>query len=142
MKYIYTLFIILLSFISNAQNSENSIFVIGNNTGLSQLTLKQTREIFKGKESFWKTKEQVIIVLPSPKSPNADIVANEIFQSSVSGMQKYWFSLVFQGRANPPVFLINNKDIIDYIIKNPGAIAVMYGNSKEAPARFLIPIKS
>lgn len=118
------------------------IHVIGNRIGFNQSSLKGIKEIFKGKETYWKNKEQVIIVLPSARSENATIVAKEIFAMSVTAMQKYWLQMVFQGRGNPPVFLSTDKEIIDYVAKNPGAIGLIYRKEKEVPASLLIKIKS
>jgi hypothetical protein len=91
--------------------------------------------------AFWKNKEEVVVVLPSPKSDDATGVANEIFQTSVTGMQKHWLALVFQGRSNPPVFVQSTREAIDYVNKNPGAIAALYCKSSEVPASLIIKLK-
>jgi len=139
-KYIYIFFLSLLCSFVKSQDSEK-VMIIGNNTGISEITLKDARDVFKGKKSFWKNKEQVIIVLPASKSKNADIIATEIFQTSVSGMQKYWLALVFQGRANPPVFVQNTREAIDYVSKNPGAIAVVYCKESDLSSSSIIKLK-
>jgi hypothetical protein len=139
-KYIYILILFLLCSFVKSQDIEK-VMIIGNNTGISEITLKDARDVFKGKKSFWKNKEQVIIVLPASKSKNADIIATEIFQTSVSGMQKYWLALVFQGRANPPVFVQNTREAIDYVSKNPGAIAVVYCKESDLSSSSIIKLK-
>lgn len=140
MQFYYTLFLSLfLSSFLPAQSGE-SLIIIGNKTALTELTLKDARDIFKGKMAFWKNKEEVIIVLPSPKSDDAEYVAKEIFQTSVTGMQKYWLALVFQGRSNPPVFVQSTKEAIEYVNKNPGAIAALYCKILEVPASIIIKL--
>ena len=139
-KFIYILFLFLLSSFVKSQDSEK-ITIIGNNTGITEITLKDARDVFKGKKTFWKNTEQVIIVLPASKSKNADIIATEIFQTSVSGMQKYWLALVFQGRANPPVFVQNTREAVDYVSKNPGAIAVVYCKESDLSSSTIIKLK-
>jgi len=67
----------------------------------------------------------VVVVLPAPKSPSASRVADMIYGKSVTGMQKFWLSVVFQGRSNPPVFTDTDGDMVDYVRKTPGAIGVM-----------------
>lgn len=134
---------ILLFFISNSffAQSEEHIILIGNKTGLTELTIKEARDIFRGKMTFWKNQEEVIVVLPSPKSNSAAAVAKEIFQSSITAMQKHWLGLVFQGRANPPVFVQNTEEAIKYVIKHPGAIAVLFCNYNEVPSSIDIKLK-
>ena len=46
-------------------------------------------------------------------------------------MQKYWLSLVFQGRTSPPVFLDSDAEIIAYVLKTPGAIGVIAAESRK-----------
>lgn len=141
MQIFYTLFIsFFFSGILLAQ-TEEKLILIGNKTGLTEVTLKEARDIFKGKLAFWKNQEEVIVVLPSPKSDDAEGVAKEIFQSSVTAMQKHWLALVFQGRANPPVFVQSTKEAIDYVSKNPGAIAALYCKSNEVPLSITIKLK-
>ena len=141
MQFLISLFLSLFLVTTLLAQTEEKLVIIGNKTGLTELTLKEARDIFKGKMAFWKNKEEVIIVLPSPKSDDATGVANEIFQTSVTGMQKYWLALVFQGRSNPPVFVQSTREAIDYVNKNPGAIAALYCKSSEVPASLIIKLK-
>ena len=141
MQFLISLFLSLFLGTTLLAQTEEKLVIIGNKTGLTELTLKEARDIFKGKMAFWKNKEEVIIVLPSPKSDDATGVANEIFQTSVTGMQKHWLALVFQGRSNPPVFVQSTREAIDYVNKNPGAIAALYCKSSEVPASLIIKLK-
>ncbi len=141
MQFLISLFLSLFLGTTLLAQTEEKLVIIGNKTGLTELTLKEARDIFKGKMSFWKNKEEVIIVLPSPKSDDATGVANEIFQTSVTGMQKHWLALVFQGRSNPPVFVQSTREAIDYVNKNSGAIAALYCKSSEVPASLIIKLK-
>ena len=141
MQFFYTIFLYLFLSSTLLAQTDEKLHIIGNKTGLTELTLKEARDIFKGKMAFWKNKEEVIIVLPSPKSDDASGVANEIFQTSVTAMQKHWLALVFQGRANPPVFVQSTKEAIDYVNKNPGAIAALYCKSSEVPSSIIIKLK-
>jgi ABC-type phosphate transport system substrate-binding protein len=141
MQFFYTIIlsVFLTSYLS--AQAEERLIIIGNKTGLTELTLKDARDIFKGKMAFWKNNEEVIIVLPSPKSNDAEYVAKDIFQTSITGMQKHWLALVFQGRANPPVFVQSTREAIDYVNKNPGAIAALYCKISEVPASIIIKLK-
>lgn len=141
MQFFYTIFLSFFLTTYLSAQAEERLIIIGNKTGLTELTLKDARDIFKGKMAFWKNKEEVIVVLPSPKSDDASGVAKEIFQSSVTAMQKHWLALVFQGRANPPVFVQSTKEAIDYVNKNPGAIAALYCKSSEVPTSITIKLK-
>ena len=141
MQFFYTIFLSFFLTTYLSAQAEERLIIIGNKTGLTELTLKDARDIFKGKMAFWKNKEEVIVVLPSPKSNDAEYVAKDIFQTSVTGMQKHWLALVFQGRANPPVFVQSTREAIDYVNKNPGAIAALHCKISEVPASIIINLK-
>jgi ABC-type phosphate transport system substrate-binding protein len=141
MQFFYTIFLSFFLTTYLSAQAEERLIIIGNKTGLTELTLKDARDIFKGKMAFWKNKEEVIVVLPSPKSNDAEFVAKDIFQTSVTGMQKHWLALVFQGRANPPVFVQSTREAIDYVNKNPGAIAALHCKISEVPASIIINLK-
>jgi ABC-type phosphate transport system substrate-binding protein len=141
MQFFYTIFLSFFLTTHLSAQAEERLIIIGNKTGLTELTLKDARDIFKGKMAFWKNKEEVIVVLPSPKSNDAEFVAKDIFQTSVTGMQKHWLALVFQGRANPPVFVQSTREAIDYVNKNPGAIAALHCKISEVPASIIINLK-
>ena len=127
LKTLMPLIVLLaLSSYSFSQSSlPNGFMVIGHNTGIKQMSNKEVVQIFKGKYTNWSNNVQAIIVLPSSKNENAEIISKFIFNASKDAMMKYWLSLVFQGRANPPVFLEKDDDIVEYVMSNSGAIAIV-----------------
>lgn len=111
---------------AHAQKAETwDLIVIGNEIGSELLTEKELRDYMSAKRNFWKNGRAVVVVLPAPKSPSAQRVAEVIYGKSVTGVQKFWLSVVFQGRSNPPVFTDTDGEMVDYVLKTPGAIGVM-----------------
>jgi ABC-type phosphate transport system substrate-binding protein len=99
--------------------------VVANDIGVSELTAAQVRAIFRGDRSLWSTGQAVTVVLPSGRVPYADEFARSVLGMSRDAMQRYWLGLVFQGRAAPPVHLASAAEIIAYVERTPGAIAVV-----------------
>ena len=121
------LFSIVLPYGTNAQVTKGSEFVVvGNDIGIKSASIKHLRSIFRGKYSSWNNKQTVIIVLPSKKNISIAEISSYIYETSTTGMQKFWLSQVFQGRSNPPVFLDTDEEIIRYVAKNPGAIGIVH----------------
>lgn len=114
--------------------------IIANQTGFSQLTSTQLKDYFKGKFTLWNSGKSVKIVLHSSQSQHAPILAKLVYNTSQQGVQKYWLSLVFQGRANPPVFLDSDSEIVNYVSKTPGAIGLIDKNSA-CPTSLIIQFK-
>lgn len=124
------------------QTSMNAVTIIGNKTGFSSNSAKEIKQVFRGKYANWSTREQVIIVLPASKSSSAEIVASVVYGNTVSGVQKYWLSLVFQGRSNPPVFLDTDEEIINYVKRTSGSIGVISSGNPNTPRNLIISINN
>jgi ABC-type phosphate transport system substrate-binding protein len=139
-RTIFIAFFMLINAIAYSQKLPDGFMVIGNDIGKKQLSNKELIEIFKGKYNSWNNKEQTIIVLPSSKHINSEIISKNIFLGNKDVMMKYWLSLVFQGRANPPVFLENDKDIVEYVETTPGSIAIIRYNATLQNSRLHIKI--
>jgi len=108
--------------------------LVHNGSGLpSPLPLKEAVKIYQAKYTRWpRTEEQVIIVLPSSKHPGAAALSKLLYKGSFRDLQKFWLSLVFQGRFSPPVFLDSDQDIIQYVLQNKGAVGIV--NADQASA--------
>jgi len=116
--------------------------IIANEIGTSALTQKQVIEYAKGEKNFWTNNKKVIIALPSAKSDLATPVAKSIYKTTASGMQKYWLSLVFQGRADPPLFFATDEEVIKHVQNNKGAIGFINSKNKTLAESLLIAVKS
>jgi ABC-type phosphate transport system substrate-binding protein len=141
-KIILIVLVVMLSVSVNsfAQQGFSNLTIVGNKTGMSTSTVSEIRKIFKAKYTNWSNGESVTIVLPSPKTSNAEPVAKNIYQTTVSSMQKFWLSLVFQGRFSPPVFTESDMETIQYIQKTPGAIGVVDASATGIPKALIIQV--
>ncbi len=114
-----------------AQKQFEEFVLIGNSTGLKEIKGSDVVRIFKGQQSSWNNGNSVIIVLPSTSSAPSEKVAKLIFNANSSAMQKYWLGLVFQGRANPPFFFDTSEELIKFVQRTPGSVALLPINHKE-----------
>ena len=113
---------------AKAQLKEVQGFVlVQKQTGLgNSLKQREVVRIFQGKYTRWpQTQVQVLISLPSSKHPYALAVCKIMGYNNFKEMQKYWLSMVFQGRFSAPVFLDTDQEIIDYVLRNSGAVGVI-----------------
>jgi ABC-type phosphate transport system substrate-binding protein len=99
--------------------------VVGNDLGVTALTVAEVRDIFRGERALWSSGQAVTVVLPSSRSPYAVQFAQQVLGMRREVMQRYWVSLVFQGRAAPPVNLATAAEVLAYVERTPGAIAVV-----------------
>ena len=99
--------------------------VIANDAGISEISLDELRNRFKGKHASWETDSEVLIVLPSSKNEHAEAISELIYNKSFYGVKKFWLSLVFQGRFSPPHFLDSDEEIAKFVSNNEGAIGLI-----------------
>ena len=132
MRNLIAALLLTLSFgsVYGQTNELGKLVVIGNRTELTSIKKNTAINIFKGRLNSWNNGVVVVLVLPSQKNENAAEVAKVIYGTSVKGMQKFWLSLVFQGRSNPPVFLDSDEEIVKYVLRNPGSIGLINNTSQ------------
>jgi len=124
------LFVLFCVFQSNNLKSQVnlddfSIVVIGNDLGLSSLSESMLKNCFKGKYNNWPNKKAVVIALPSSKHKKVELYSSLLYNKSFYSVKKYWYSLVFQGRNDPPYFFGSDEEIIEFVKSTPGAIGIV-----------------
>lgn len=124
-----------------AQTAWGELSIIGNKIGVTQLKAQEARNIFRANKTTWPNKVAVTIALPSPQSTASEPVARLIYGTRPSSVQKFWLSLVFQGRATPPNFFDTDQELIQFIQRTPGAIGVILASTTIPNTVSLIPIQ-
>ena len=126
MRFSILIFIFFaIAFGYNAQSDWSNVKVLGNSVGFEKVNKADLKKIFLGNSSNWSNNVNAIIVLPSTRYNGADKLTKTVMEKSHSLTRRFWLGLVFQGRANPPVYLDNNQKIIEYVNQNTGSIAVI-----------------
>ncbi len=133
-RFRFALIIVLFFFKGNELNSQItlddfSIVVIGNNTGANKMNEQTLKGYFKGKYNKWTNNKTVIVALASSRHPKVELYSDLLYNKSFYAVKKYWYSLVFQGRNDPPYFFSTDQEIIEFVKLNPGAIAIVEKNS-------------
>lgn len=120
---------VLLGRSLHAQTLSSGARVIGNDIGTSELSVKELRRALRGEMSLWPdSKKSVTVVFHAMSmeeecSQTAEFVVNS---SRPAVLQKYWLGKVFEGRANPPIFVRSEAELIDVVTTTPGAIGLLY----------------
>ena len=138
------LFILVFGFQSDHLKSQInfddfSIVIIGNDIGYNSMSESQMKSFFKGKYNNWPSKNSVIIALASSKHKKVELYSNLVYNKSFYSVKKYWYSLVFQGRNDPPYFFSSDEELIEFVKSTPGAIAVVM-DSDEIPKSLKVQI--
>lgn len=118
--------ILFVSISGISQTSSEKFTVIGNSITTNPMSISELRDIFLGEKQVDSNNNTIVVVLPTTDFQGAEGVARLIAGSSLNSFRRYWLSIVFQGRANPPVYFNSNQRMIDFVQENPGSIAILY----------------
>jgi ABC-type phosphate transport system substrate-binding protein len=94
----------------NAENSVNSL----ERQALADIYLKRVTR--------WPNDTIIRPVDLAPELAARRQFSEVVLSRSVSGVKSYWQQLLFSGRDVPPPELMNDEQVIQYVLKNPGAI--------------------
>jgi len=115
---------------SQIELNDFSLVLIGNNTGIKKVSKSKMVDYFNGKYNRWPNNQNVIVVLPSSKHKKVDLYSTMVYNKSFFMVKKYWYSLVFQGRFDPPYFFDSDQEIIDYVRINKGSFSIVRDSSR------------
>lgn len=119
----------------------SGLTVIGNNVGSKSFTEQQIIDAFKAKNNFWSNGKPLAVCLPETKTTDATPVCSKVYARTVSEVQKFWLSQVFQGRSRAPHFFETDQDMIDFVQKTPGAIGAFVNEKNiSIPAELTLQI--
>jgi ABC-type phosphate transport system substrate-binding protein len=108
------------------QAQDGGLLVIGNSESVpSELQRNQLKSVLKGEQQRWKDGTKVVIALMNPDTPTGRNTCTRVYNMSGDELQKYFLSLVFQGKARAPNFFDTNSELEAFVAKTPGAIGVL-----------------
>jgi hypothetical protein len=123
-RYIIFLGIILISISSYSQETKEYVIVTNQNMDLTSLTERKLKAIFLGEITLWKSKTKL-----HPCYLNKPILYQQFFSETIkmsqSQFNKYWLKRVFSGYGTPPRSYGTIEQLITYINRNKGAMAVI-----------------
>lgn len=122
----YGFFLACLFFSLNGKAQQTTLTAIGNVSGAPE-NMKQSelKAVLMGEKQRWKNGKRVIIALMKTNTALGKTTSTKIYDMSGDELNKYWLSLVFQGKAQAPVFFTSVADLQNFVAQNPGAIGIV-----------------
>jgi phosphate transport system substrate-binding protein len=107
---------------------DGAAFIVHPSNPVDKLTLEQAANIFTGKIKNWKelggNDKPIIVIIRDNYSGTASYIKEHVVRQLDLGQNQY-FNNKQNDYAKDAIVLINNEEIIDFIEKNPNAIAYM-----------------
>ena len=124
MKYAFFIGCLLLALAGRAQ--QTTLTAIGNPSGApAEMKQSELKAVLMGEKQRWKNGKRIIIALMKTNTALGKATSSKIYDMSGDELNKYWLSLVFQGKAQAPVFFTSVTDLQNFVAQNPGAIGII-----------------
>jgi ABC-type phosphate transport system substrate-binding protein len=125
LRYILFLFaMILAAQLCYAQTTQ--LTVISNQKGSpADMKKAELKSIFRGEKQRWKNGNKIVIALMKTNTAAGQTVCRNVYDMSGDEVKKFWLALVFQGKAEAPVFFNTISELQAYVSENPGAIGII-----------------
>jgi hypothetical protein len=78
-----------------------------------------------GERQRWQNGKKILIGLMKTNTPVGRTTSTKIYNMTPDDVRKYWLALVFQGKADAPVFFNTASELQAFVAENPGAIGVI-----------------
>jgi hypothetical protein len=124
-RFLFILCMLLASM--TAKTQETTLVVVGNQSGGTPagMKLSELRSVLKAETQRWANGNRIVIALMRPNTTIGKNTSSKLYDMSGDELNKFWMSLVFQGKAPPPKFFNTTSELEDYVAQNPGAIGVI-----------------
>jgi len=129
-KYVFVICLLLLVGSGYAQNGVKVI--VNDNNDISTISSEQLSRLFLKKTTKWDNGTKVSPVDLAANSDVRETFTNSIHGKSISAINAYWQKKIFTGKGVPPVELQSEKEIIDFVRSNPGAVGYVSAGTNTA----------
>jgi ABC-type phosphate transport system substrate-binding protein len=121
-----------------AQGVDRSLrVVVSKDNKLASLTTDDLNRIFLGKKTLWESGTRIVPAMPEEESTAGEAFLSVTLKKSVSQFRAYWKRLLFSGGGTVPKVFRSNSQIIDFVARQPGAIAVVEAGAVDDRVRVL-----
>jgi ABC-type phosphate transport system substrate-binding protein len=131
-------FTLTLSPMLHAQGVDRSLrVVVSKENKIDSLSTDDLNRIFLGKKTLWDSGTRIVPAMPEEESPAGELFLSGTLKKSVSQFRAYWKRLLFSGGGTVPKVFRSSSQILDFVARQPGAIAVIEASAVDDRVRVL-----
>ena len=124
MKFFTLLLFLLMGLAAGAQHV--ALTVISNPKGApTELKEPELKAVLKGERQRWRSGYKIVIALMKTNTDVGRYTSEKVYAMTADELKKYWLALVFQGKAEAPVFFNTTSELETFVAENPGAIGIV-----------------
>lgn len=129
MKNIKSKFLLCTSVLLFCFSSLANVTVIVNTANSAVIDEGDLSRIFLGKIKKFSSGDKITIVNLKYNQATRNEFEEKALNKKASQVKAYWSKLMFSGKGKPPKELASDKDIIDFVAANTGAIGYISSDS-------------
>ncbi len=130
--------LVLLPLRAGAQTVDRSLrVVVSKENKISSLTTDDLTRIFLGKKTLWESGTRIVPAMPEEESPAGEAFLSGTLKKSVSQFRTYWKRLLFSGGGTVPRVFRNGDQLLDFVARQPGGIAVVEASAVDDRVRVI-----
>lgn len=123
---------------AEAQGVDRSLRVIvSRENKIASLSTDDLNRIFLGKKTLWESGTRIVPAMPEEESPAGETFLAGTLKKSVSQFRAYWKRLLFSGGGTVPKVFRSSSQLVDFVARQPGAIAVIEASAVDDRVRVL-----
>ena len=123
---------------AEAQGVDRSLRVIvSKENKIASLSTDDLNRIFLGKKTLWESGTRIVPAMPEEESPAGETFLAGTLKKSVSQFRAYWKRLLFSGGGAVPKVFRSSSQLVDFVVRQPGAIAVIEASAVDDRVRVL-----
>src|SRR5262249_53583096 len=103
----------------------------------TSVTRKFLSDAFLKKATRWPQDEPIRPVDLGPDAPARQRFSEDVHGRSVGAVKSYWQQVLFSGRDLPPPEFDGDDEVVQYVLKHPGAVGYVSGTATLGSARVL-----
>lgn len=107
---------------AHAQEEAQFVLIVNSSNPVASLSKAEVTRLFLKKTSRWDSGEKALPVDLPEDSPVRELFSREVLEKDVATVKNYWQQQIFSGRSSPPVVKSTDREVIDYVQGNAGAI--------------------
>jgi len=121
-KYFVKVLTILLIVQLNAQEKFTFKIIVNKSNTIEAIDIEELQKIFLKKQIKWVDGDLILPVDLNETSKSRDEFTEKVHNKRISAIKAYWQKQIFTGRGVPPPEKSSEKEVLEYVEKNEGAI--------------------
>ena len=106
--------------------SDTALAVIANNSlSVNEMSMKDLQACLLGEKVRWSNKGRVMLALMKSNTLVGKRAAKNVLDKSSTELDKFYLTMVFQGKITSPKTFNNEDELILYVAETPGAIGII-----------------